>query len=71
MDTLELPQHFFFKGNVSHTWKIWLKQFRFYLTATEKDNKDAQLKTSMLLTCFGQKIEKSTRYLLSIQLMMK
>ena len=71
MDTLELPQHFLFKGNVSHTWKIWLKQFRFYLTVTEKDNKDDQLKTSMLLTCFGQKIEKSTRYLLSIQLMMK
>ena len=71
MDTLELPQHFLFKGNVSHTWKIWLKQFRFYLTTTEKDNKDGQLKTSMLLTCFDQKIEKSTRYLLSIQLMMK
>ena len=71
MDTLELPQHFLFKGNVLHTWKIWLKQFRFYLTATEKDNKDGQLKTSMLLTCFDQKIEKSTRYLLSIQLMMK
>ena len=71
MDTLELPQHFLFKGNVSHTWKIWLKQFRFYLTATEKDNKDGQLETSMLLTCFGQKMEKSTRYLLSIQLTMK
>ena len=55
MDKLEPPQHFLFEGNVSHTWKLWLKQFRFYLTATEKDNKDDKIKTSMLLTCIGQK----------------
>ena len=42
-------------GNVSHIWKLWLKQFRFYLTATEKNNKDDKIKTSMLLTCVGQK----------------
>ena len=55
MDKLEPPQHFLFEGNVSHTWKLWLKQFCFYLTATEEDNKDDKIKTSMLLTCIGQK----------------
>ena len=39
MDKLEPPQQFLFEGNVSHTWRLWLKQFHFYLTATEKGNK--------------------------------
>ena len=55
MDNLEPPQHFLFKGNMSHTRKLWLKQFHFYLTATKKDNKDDKINTSMLLTCIGQK----------------
>ena len=55
MDKLEPPGHFLFKGNLSHTWKLWLKQFCFYLTASEKDSKDDKIKTSMLLTCIGQK----------------
>ena len=41
-----------------HTSKLSLKQFCFYLTATEKDNKDDQIKTSMLLTCTGQKVRE-------------
>ena len=40
---------------MSHAWKLWLKQFRFYLTATEKEYKDDKIKTSMLLTCTCQK----------------
>ena len=55
MDKLETPQHFSFKGNVSHTWKFWLKQYHFYFTATVKNNKDDKIKTSLLLTCTGQK----------------
>ena len=55
IDKLEPPQHFLFKGNVSHTWKLWPKQLRFYLAATEKDSKDDKIKTSMLLTCIDQK----------------
>ena len=53
MDKLEPAQHFLFKGNVSHTWKLWFYQFRFYSTATEKDNKDDKIKTSMQLTCMN------------------
>ena len=52
---LEPPQHFLFEGSVSHTWKLWLKQFRFYLNVTEKDNKDDKIKAPVLLTCTGQK----------------
>ena len=55
MDKLELLQHFLFEGIVSHTWKLWLKQFHSYLAATEKDNKDDKIKTAMLLTFIGQK----------------
>ena len=49
MDKLEPPQDFLFEGNVSHTWKPWLKQFCFGLIANEKDNKNDKIKTSTQL----------------------
>ena len=55
MDKLEPPQSFSFEGNVSQGWKLWLKRFEFYLTAIEKDGKNDEVKTSVLLTCIGQK----------------
>ena len=55
MDKLEPPQSFSFEGNVSHGWKLWLKHFEFYLTGTEQDRKNNKVKTSVLLTCIGQK----------------
>ena len=55
MDKLEPPQSFSFDRNVSQGWKIWLKHFEFYLTATEKDGKNGKVKTSVLLTCIEQK----------------
>ena len=55
MDKLEPPQAFSFDGNVSHSWKLWLKHFDFYLAATEKDTKGDKIKTSIFLTCIGQK----------------
>ena len=55
MEKLEPPQAFSFDGNVSHNWKLWLKHFNFYLTATEKDAKNDKIKTSILLTCIGHK----------------
>ena len=45
MDKLELQQSFSFEGNVSQDWKLWLKRFEFYLTATEKDGKTDKVKT--------------------------
>ena len=44
-----------FERNVSQGWKLGLKHFEFYLTATEKDGKNDKVKTSVLLTCMGQK----------------
>ena len=55
MEKLERPQSFSFEGNVSQGWKLWLKHFEFYLTATEKDGKTDKVKTLVLLTCIGQK----------------
>ena len=39
MDKLEPLQAFSFDSNVSHSWKLWLKHFDFYLAVTEKDTK--------------------------------
>ena len=55
MDKLEPPQAFSFDGNVSHSWKLWLKDFDFYLAATEEDTKGDKLKTSIFLRCIGQR----------------
>ena len=55
MDKLEPPQAFSFDGNVSHSWKLWLKHFDFYLAATEKDTKGDKIKTSIFLTYISQK----------------
>ena len=55
MDKLEPSQSLSFEENISQGWKLWLKHFEFYLTATEKDGKNGKVKTSVLLTCMGQK----------------
>ena len=54
MDKLEPPQAPPF-GIVSHSWKLRLKPFDFYLAATEKDIKGDKIKTSIFLTCTDQK----------------
>ena len=55
MDNLEPSQVFSFDSNVSHSWKIWLKHFDFNLAAMEEDTKGDKIKTSIFLTCIGQK----------------
>ena len=55
MEKLDPPQAFSIEGNVSYNWKLWLKHFNFYLAATEKDTKGDKTKTSIFLTCNGQK----------------
>ena len=46
---------FSFDSNISHSWQLWLKHFDFYLAATEKDTKGDKMKTSIFLTCIGEK----------------
>ena len=60
-----------FEGNVSQIWKLWLKDFEFYLTATKKDVKNDKVKTSVLMTCAVKKAEKSMKLLILITLVMK
>ena len=55
MKKLEPPQAFSFECNVSHSWKLWLKHYDFYLTATEKDTKGDKIKIYIFLTWIGQK----------------
>ena len=55
MDQLEPPKAFLFNGNVPPGRKIWLKHFDFHLAEAEKDNKGNKIKTSIFLTCIGQK----------------
>ena len=55
MDKLEPPQASLFDSNVSHSWKLWLNHFNFYLAATEKDIKGDKVKNSIFLTCISQK----------------
>ena len=55
MDRLEPLQSFSFEGNIFQGWKLRLKHFELYLTATEKDRNNDKVKTSVLLTCIGQK----------------
>ena len=50
-DKLESPQSFSFERHVSQGWKLWLKYFEFYLTATEMNGKMTKFKTSFLLSC--------------------
>ena len=53
MDKLEPPHSLIFDGNVPEQWKIWHQELGLYQTATESDEKDDKVKTSILLTCVG------------------
>ena len=55
MDKLEPPSSLIFDGNVAEQWKLWRQELELYLTATESDEKDDKVKTSILLTCIGKK----------------
>ena len=40
---------------MGQTWKTWREAFDFYLVATESDAKSDKIKTSILLTCIGER----------------
>ena len=43
-----------FEGNISDRWVWWKQQFELYITATESDKKEDNIKTSIFLTCIGK-----------------
>ena len=56
MDKLEPPRPMVFEGNnIPAEWKKWKRHFQFYLTATEKNDKSDTVKTSILMSCIGDK----------------
>ena len=55
MERLKPPGPLSFEGNVGQTWKTWRKAVDVYLVATESDTKSDKIKTSILLTCIGER----------------
>ena len=49
------PNALSFEGNIAKNWTKFKKEFPFYMTATESNNKLEDVKTSRLLTCIGEK----------------
>ena len=42
-------------GNVAENWNKFEKEFKFFMTATESNDKPEDVKTSRLLSCIGEK----------------
>ena len=56
MEKFEAPKALLFESNnLSGEWKKWKKHFEFYLAATEADTKSDKIKSSILLSCIGEK----------------
>jgi len=49
------PEALLFQGNINENWKRWKQQLDLYLVATEKEKKSDKIKSSILLTCIGNK----------------
>ena len=56
MEVIQPPKAINFDSdNLSTEWKKWENHLKFYLTATEKDEKSDAIKTSILMACIGEK----------------
>ena len=55
MSKFSPPNALSFEGNTAENWTKFKKEFHFYMTATESNNKPEDVKTSRLLTCIGEK----------------
>ena len=55
MDQLKPPKPLTFDEHISNSWKTWKRHFDYYLVATEADKKPNKVKSSILLTCIGEK----------------
>ena len=55
MDRLLPPKPLLLEGNLVENWKRWKKDFSFYMTATEHDDKADNVKASLLIHCIGDK----------------
>ena len=55
MSKFSPPKELSFEGNLSENWERWKKEFKFYLMATESNDKGEDVKRSRLLTTIGKK----------------
>ena len=44
-----------FEGSIADKWKKWHQECEFFLVATESDAKSDKIKSSILLTCIGER----------------
>ena len=51
MNKLRAPETLVFEGNLAEQWDHWKQQFELYITATESDEKEENIKILILLTC--------------------
>ena len=58
MSKLSPPKELRFDGNLSQNWERWKKEFNFYMTATESNEKPEDVKTSRLLTAIGERAQE-------------
>ena len=55
MEKFTPPGPLSFEGNIADKWKKWRQEFEFFLVATESDSISDNIKSSILLTCIGQR----------------
>ena len=55
MDRIKPPSELVFDCDMATAWKKWKEHFTFYMTATESDEKEDNVKTCILLSCIGPK----------------
>ena len=55
MEKFTPPGPLSFEGNIADKWKKWHQELEFFLVATESDAKSDKIKSSILLTCIGQR----------------
>ena len=54
MEKLNPPLNFN-QDNLSQAWKRWKSEFDFFMIATASESKSEKVKSSILLTCIGEK----------------
>ena len=56
MSKFNLPTALSLDGNVAENWNKFKKEFKFFMTATESNDKPEDVKTSRLLSCIGENV---------------
>ena len=53
-NSLPPPRPLSFEGNLAENWRLWIQQFRLYISATGSDKKAEKVQCLILLTVAGE-----------------